>query len=686
MHKIFFTILAFFFLVSCDSLDSTGNDNLPPILTEIEDKRVNESAELSILLEANDFDGDSLTYEAENLPEGALIEENFFIWTPDFNQAGVYDNVIFRVWDDGDPRLSDEDTVKITVLNINRPPVVVFNPFPVDSVEIEDFSTILSWDCSDPDEDSLTYDVYLNDTPYLSVISNAQSDKFYKPDTLRSNRTYYWKIACKDGDAREVVGPVWSFRTPNLIPAVPSIHEPENDSIVDAMDATLVWSSSDPDGDTLSYDLYFGASSPPPPVSSAQKDTTYYTDILELNKTYYWKVVVDDGHGHSITSPIWSFTTAEDVRIIFPDRYLERMVRLRLDKLSGPIYVSDLAAMEVFNAQQAGITNLTGMQYMTGLRRLNLYLNKISNLSPLSRLTQLKVLELDSIGVTDISPLAELTQLDTLLLDLNEIRNISALTNMRSLKKLWLQGNSIRDLEPLSEMTELVNLNLIDNRISDLSALAGLVHLKELGLSDNLISDLPALSELKELTHLFMYSNQIRDISPLAGLTELTNLGLSINLISDLSPLSEMHNLVSLDLEENRIQDIAPLAELTNLYRLFLTNNQIRDISVLSNLTSITSLFLGENQITDVAPVCNLPNLTYLNLDDNNISDLTPFSELISIHELHLDSNNMREVYPLLLNPGLSAGDILYIRYNPISNNAVTDLRELTARGVIVYR
>ncbi|MCF7809641.1 leucine-rich repeat domain-containing protein [bacterium] len=686
MQKFFFTIFALFIIVSCDGLNPSGDDNLPPMLTEIEDKRVNEGSELAFQLEASDFDGDNLSFEGENLPEGSSLEDTLFFWTPDFNQAGVYENVIFRVWDDGDPRLSDEDTIKITVVNLNRTPAEATNPFPVDSSEIDDFGITLSWDCSDPDEDSLTYDVYLSDSPYLNVISSNQRDKFYKPDTLKSNRTYYWKIACKDGDAREVVGPVWCFRTPNLIPAVPSNLGPEDECIVDAMDATLLWSSFDPDGDTLTYDLYFGDSSPPQQISTAQEDTSYYTDILELDKTYYWKVTVDDGHGHSVTSPIWSFTTAEDVRIIFPDRYLERMVRLRLDKLSGPLYVSDLAAMEVFDAQQAGITNLSGMQFMTGLTRLNLTLNQISNLSPLSRLTQLKILELDSIGVTDISPLSELTQLDTLLLDLNEIRNIDALTNLTNLKKLWLQGNSIRDLEPLSELEDLVNLNLIGNRISDLSSLAQLVNLKELGLSDNLISDLTALSELKKLTHLFMYSNQIRDISPLASLTGITNLGLSINLISDLSPLSGMHNLVSLSLVENRIQDISPLAGLTNLYWLFLTDNQIRDISALSNLTSLTNIYLDHNQITDAAPVCNLPNLTYLNLDDNYVTDLTPLEELTSIHELHLDRNGIEEVYPLVENPGLSTGDILYIRWNDIGREAISHLRQLEARGVFVYR
>jgi PKD repeat protein len=61
---------------------------------------------------------------------------------------------------------------------------------------------------------------------------------------------------------------------------------------------------------TLTYDVYFGTSSPPPLVSSNQIGTSYiYLGVLNYTSTYYWKVVSRDGSGNETPGPIWSFTT-----------------------------------------------------------------------------------------------------------------------------------------------------------------------------------------------------------------------------------------------------------------------------------------------------------------------------------------------------------------------------------------
>ena len=54
----------------------------------------------------------------------------------------------------------------------------------------------------------------------------------------------------------------------------------------------LGWSCSDPDGDPLTYDVYFGTVNPPDTmVSSNQTGTTFGTSGLSGGTTYYWKVV-----------------------------------------------------------------------------------------------------------------------------------------------------------------------------------------------------------------------------------------------------------------------------------------------------------------------------------------------------------------------------------------------------------
>ena len=77
----------------------------------------------------------------------------------------------------------------------------------------------------------------------------------------------------------------------------------------------LCWTGGDPDGDEVTYDVYYGNYSPPPIVESNYSgnctdwDLPPYLPLLEPLTTYYWKIVAWDEHGASTAGPIWSFTT-----------------------------------------------------------------------------------------------------------------------------------------------------------------------------------------------------------------------------------------------------------------------------------------------------------------------------------------------------------------------------------------
>jgi hypothetical protein len=75
-------------------------------------------------------------------------------------------------------------------------------------------------------------------------------------------------------------------------------------------DVAMSWSASDPDGDTLSFDVYFGSSHPLELVGEQQGDTIYDPPAaLTDGTTYFWRVVTWDHHGDSTAGPEWSFTT-----------------------------------------------------------------------------------------------------------------------------------------------------------------------------------------------------------------------------------------------------------------------------------------------------------------------------------------------------------------------------------------
>lgn len=119
------SILLISIIAGCsEDITPSGSANHPPVLAEIGDYEIDEGSGLTILLQADDPDSDSLSFEAKNLPFGAVLEKDLFAWTPDYDQAGVYENITFRVWDDGTPGMSDEEVIVITVNNVNRPPVL----------------------------------------------------------------------------------------------------------------------------------------------------------------------------------------------------------------------------------------------------------------------------------------------------------------------------------------------------------------------------------------------------------------------------------------------------------------------------------------------------------------------------------------------------------------------------------
>ena len=99
----------------------------------------------------------------------------------------------------------------------------------------------------------------------------------------------------------------------NNPPYIPSNPYPEDGATDVSIDADLSWVGGDPDtGDMVTYDVYFGTSSPPPQVTAGQSGTIYDPGVMSYDQMYYWKIVSWDDHGASTAGPVWSFTTEEE--------------------------------------------------------------------------------------------------------------------------------------------------------------------------------------------------------------------------------------------------------------------------------------------------------------------------------------------------------------------------------------
>lgn len=158
--------------------------------------------------------------------------------------------------------------------------------------------------------------------------------------------------------------------------------------------------------------------------------------------------------------------------ITFEDPLLEASVRQSIGKPQGNLTPKDVQNIEMLVVQDSRIEKLGGIEYLSGLKVLDLRRNRIQNieplasltnlvqlnlrendiqdLKPLQKLTSLKYLNLRNNNVTDISPLKSLTQLEDVNLRYNKIEQVDALANMQHLRKrLYLEGNPIKTLEPI---------------------------------------------------------------------------------------------------------------------------------------------------------------------------------------------------------------------------------------------
>ena len=318
-----------------------------------------------------------------------------------------------------------------------------------------------------------------------------------------------------------------SFSSLNQPPNQPSSTSPTNGATSISLTPVLGSSTfSDPDtGDTHAasqWQITAISGDYSSPVFDSGTDMSNLTQItipsgtLDYSITYYWRVRHQDNHAAwSNLSDETSFTTIPGEVVAFPDPNLEAAIREAIGKPTGDIYESDLEGLTVLDAFDRGISDLTGLEYCTGLEYLDLTYSEIGDISPLTSLTSLTELHLNFNQISDISPLASLT----------------------SLTWLYLYANQITDISPLASLTGLTRLGLGDNQISDISALAGLTNLEFLPLYSNQISDISPLAGLTNLTCLLLYWNQIDDISALSGLTSLTFLNLYSNQIRDISAL-----------------------------------------------------------------------------------------------------------------------------------------------------
>jgi|GEM_PF-1706874 len=106
-------------------------------------------------------------------------------------------------------------------------------------------------------------------------------------------------------------GATYFLTTSNHPPNIPSHPAPGNGTTNVQRNAHLNWAGGDPDGNLVTYDLYFGITNPPPKIISNQSSTSYTPGLMKNLTTYYWTIIAWDAHGASTQGPLWNFLTTQ---------------------------------------------------------------------------------------------------------------------------------------------------------------------------------------------------------------------------------------------------------------------------------------------------------------------------------------------------------------------------------------
>jgi PKD repeat protein len=264
---------------------TVSNVNKAPVLNEIGNKTVNEAALLQFVISATDEDGDSLSYSASGLPQGATFSASsrLFSWTPNYAQAGDY-SVTFNV-DDGKGG-SDSENIIITVNNMNRNPVLA----SIGNKNINENSNLsFTISASDPDLDPLTYSA--SGLPGGATFNSATRTFAWTPG-FTTTGTYNVTFTVDDGNGgTDSESIVITVNNTNRAPVLSAIG---NKTLDEGATLTFTVSATDADGDSLSY-----ATSELPTGATFISETFAWVPASSQADIYDMTFSVTDGQGGS---------------------------------------------------------------------------------------------------------------------------------------------------------------------------------------------------------------------------------------------------------------------------------------------------------------------------------------------------------------------------------------------------
>ena len=338
------------------------------------------------------------------------------------------------------------------------------------------------------------------------------------------------------------------------------------------------------------------------------------------------------------------------------------------DVVDGVIkQTTELALIETLNLSHMNMRDLTGIEYLTGLKTLHLDGNELEEID-VTKNINLEYLSLNYNHVTtlDVSTLLKLKELHAAS---NELTSIDV-SNNSMLNHLILKYNKISNLDVSSnKLLTLLNIqsnadnlksiNLGDNsslkylyaQYNDLTSidLSGVLNLVELYLNDNNLSEIQGLVDLEFIEEMNLCNNNLdlteclitrEDAVVYDTLEEyLVSIGLDDKVDGVINSSSEIENMKRLELTGKGIKDMTGIELFTSLEELHASGNRFTSIDLSKN-TLLRVLDVSKNKLTSL-DVTNLLLLEELYAGTNSVVDIDLTNNVL-LTKLVLRENELR--------------------------------------------
>jgi len=262
--------------------DFVAIENTPPFLAKIPDIIVNETENVTIITNASDVDNELFLTYTINDTRFTETSTGIFVWTTTYDDAGVYK---FKVTVADTDNANYSQIVDVTVLNVNRPPVIA-NVTVVPATAYANDTLECVGNYSDPDnetESGSSFRWFNNSVEIPGETSRTLSNAFAKNDVISCEYT--------PRDGADFGAAVNSTNAATILNSIPYFNPAlENKTVAENSTLEYTVHCDDADNDIMTYS-----------DDSAQWDINASTGLISwtpgiLDEGYYtYTITCSDG-------------------------------------------------------------------------------------------------------------------------------------------------------------------------------------------------------------------------------------------------------------------------------------------------------------------------------------------------------------------------------------------------------